>query len=324
MPRGLQLDFTQPEVQDGNNPVASFDIESAHSVRVFDVTWLAYGIASYQILGYPQMDNTDPENPKIVRYLPQQDPDFPWMVATKITSVKGLGARGYYTAYGIRTPQYDKARLTVEFNMPDYDVLADEYTPGWPFEFYRYRTFAAKPSAEYLSPPSTGTLQWSQGPNALQAFSGNVGFIVGCIDYEWDWIQIPFEAMPSDIIQSAIGKVNRYDFPIGDGSDTMAAPGTLLLLAWEPLRKNSPYGLRTWRSHFTARYKATGHNNFYDYDGAHFGKPSHNPGWRQASVDGTYYNPNIDPDPDQPWPPTGKLLYDSIDYDLLFTPPALI
>lgn len=322
MARGLQIAYKTFDIRDGNNPTVSADIESFHSQRVYDVDWLSYGVAIYQLLGYPTMDNSDPSHPKIVRYLPQQDPDFPWAVATKIISVKGVGPRGYYNANDSRAALYDKARITVGFDFPDYDILADEYTPDWPFEFYRYRTFEAKPSAEYLSPPSTGTLKWSQGPNAGSPFPGNVGFIVGCIDYVWDWIQVPFEAMPGTAIQDTVGCVNKYDFEIGDGSTTVAPAGTLLLMGWEPLRKNSPYGLRTWRIRYTARFNPYGHNNFYDYDGAHFNDScsggssgSYNPGWRQASRCGTYFAPGSVPD--------GQLLYNERDFDLLFTPPAV-
>ncbi len=327
MPRGLQLPSDEYGVKDGESPIVTADLESLHSVRIYEVDWLNYGIAIYQLLGYPTMDNSDPFNPGIKRYLPQIDPDFPWAVATKILSVKGVGARGNYPANGFTAAKYKRARITVAFDMPDYDVLADDYTPGWPMEFYRYRTFEAKPAAEYLSPPNTGYFYWAEGPNKGGAFPGNIGIIEGCIDYVWDWIQVPFEAMPSDDIQATVGCVNSTAFPIGDGSSTMAAPGTLLLMGWEPMRKNSPFGLRTWRIRFTARYKKTGHNNFYDYDGAHFqtgcsggsgsgGSGTYNPGYRQISKCGNLFAlPGTVPD--------GQLVYNQREFRNLFKPPPL-
>jgi hypothetical protein len=324
MSRGLTIPYiVDADPQAGASPVLQFDVQSGHCTRIFYVDWLNAGIAAYQLLGYPVMDYSDPVFPLIRRYLPQYDADFPWMVCTKISNIKGVGARGYYIANGLKAANYELAKITCEFEMPDYDIISDEYTDS---EFDRYRTFEARPAAEYLSIPlknGPGQLKWSQGsngpanPKGPQPFPGNVGYIVGNIDYHWEWIQVPFEAMPTDDIQRIIGCVNEFEFPVGDGSGKVAAPGTLLLTGWEPKRFNSPYGLRTWRCGYTVRYNPRGHNNFYDWTAAE-------PGFYQASTDGIYYEPGVpDPPGTTPWPPDGKLLYNARNFELLFTPPII-
>jgi hypothetical protein len=309
MARGLQIpykEFISSGTGPGASPVGAFSMRASKFTRIFDVAWLSGGIAVYQLLGYPTLDSSNPINPLINRYLPQQDADFPWMVATNILSVTGIGQRGSYIANGLRAAQYDKARIVVEFSMPDYDILEDDYTEN---EFERFVTFCTKPAAEYLSVPQTGTLKWSDGPNVGRDFPGNVGFVVGNIDMTWNWLQIPYEAIPFDTVQDTIGRVNKYDWELFPGGPTAAA-GTLLLTSWEPVRYNSPFGARTWDVNYTARYNPRLHNNFYDFNkGSYALSP-----FLQASVDGNFYAPGSVPD--------GKLLYDERDFFDLFRPPV--
>lgn len=298
--RGLQLAHTEYGVKDGDSPNEQFDMTSATATRIIDVAWANRGIAAYQLLGYAQWNPVDPLNPVIQRYLPDFHPDFPWMVATKISNIKGIGARGWTVANGTKIAKYQSARITVQYEFPDYDLQYDDYTVS---EFDRYRTFEAKPAAEYLSVPlGSGEpyLKWSQG-RVGKPFPGNVGFIVGSIDFHWKWLQVPFEALPFDDILGTVGRVNKTEF-----ADCPA--GTLLLIGVDYKRNNSPYGLRTWTIEYTARYNPRLHNNFYD-----FIPPS--PGWYQASTTGTYYAPGSVPD--------GKLLFDEREYENLFTPPPI-
>ena len=301
MARGLQLPFTEYGVKDGESPVEAFDMYSATATRILDVAWSTRGTAVYQLLGYPTLDISIPSAPVIQRYLPDFHPDFPYMVAVKVPQCKGVAARGWTTANGEKIATYNRARLTVNYEFPNYDIVADEYTTS---EFDRYRTFEAKPAAEYLSVPlGSGSpyLKWSEGPRSGMPFPGNVGFIVGTIDFHWTWLQVPFAALPFDAILDTIGRVNDFEF-----ADCPA--GTLLLIGVDYKRQNSPFGDRTWQIEYTVRYNPRLHNNFYDFIGK---------GWYQASTDGTYYAADAPP-------PDGKLLYDSRDFELLFTPPSLV
>lgn len=309
MPRGLQVPYTEfigSGTGAGVSPKGTFTMRSGKMTRVFDVDWLNGGIAVYQLLGYPQIDSSIPADPVITRYLPQQDADFPWMVATNIVSLEGIGQRPGYIANGLKAANYDTARLTVEFEMPNYDILEDDYTVT---EFERFVTFTAKPAAEYLSVPQTGTLMWSDGPNVGKAFPGNVGFVVGTIDMTWNWIQVPYDALPFAAVQDIIGRVNKYEWELWP-SGPKAAAGTLLLTSWEPVRYNSPFGARTWDISYTARYNPRLHNNFYDFNKGNY---AFSP-FLQASVDGTFYAPGSVPD--------GKLLYNERDFFELFRPPV--
>lgn len=306
--RGLQIAHNEYGVKDGDSPNEQFDMTSATATRILDVAWANRGIAAYQLLGYAVWNPINPSAPVIQRYLPDFHPDFPWMVATKITNIKGIGARGWTTANGVKIARYQIARITVQYEFPEYDLLYDDYTTS---EFDRYRTFEAKPAAEYLSVPlGSGRpyLTWSQGPGSLtnpkRPFPGNVGFIVGTIDFHWKWLQVPFEALPFDDILGTIGRVNKTEF-----ADCPA--GTLLLIGVDYKRNNSPYGLRTWTIEYTARYNPRLHNNFYDFIGD--AATGTGKGWYQASTDGTYHAPGSVTD--------GKLLFDEREFDDLFTPP---
>lgn len=308
MVRGLQVAYTEfvgSGTGPGVSPKGAFSMRASKFMRTFDVAWLNGGLAVYQLLGYPQLDNSNPMDPVITRYLPQQDADFPWMVATNVLSLEGVGQRSYYIANGLKAAKYEKARIVVEFSMPDYDILEDDYITT---EFDRFTTFCTKPAAEYLSVPQTGTLTWSQGPNTGKSFPGNVGFVVGNIDMTWNWLQIPYEAIPFDAVQDIIGRVNKYDWELFPGGPTAPA-GTLLLTSWEPVRYNSPFGARTWDVNYTARYNPRLHNNFYDFSAPGYPNP-----FLQASTDGVLYSAGSVPD--------GKLLYDERDFFDLFEPPV--
>jgi hypothetical protein len=139
-----------------------------------------------------------------------------------------------------------------------------------------------------------------------QQFPGNVGLIVGNIDYKWTWHQVPFDCLPEAAILDTLGRANS-DAIFGNDASTglpRFPPGSLLLLGVEIKRKNSPFGLRTWTISYTSRYNPRLHNRFYD---AVKGR------WCECSKDGTYYDPTLPP-------PDGKLLYDYRPFRKLFVP----
>jgi hypothetical protein len=344
---------TEPEIREGNSPNEAFDNTMAEATRVFDVAWTDRLQACFQTLGFPIRELVGGV-PYIRRYLPEFHPEAPWLTATKIASVKGVGTRGYQDIDVSTVPamtmgdhkriaKYAFARITVHYDFPSYDVLADTtqfqgstsdgtgppsgsgsggggavYDPTHfaANEFYRFVTTELKPAAEYLSVPQSngvGCLQWTNDPgpppvdNPAQdvshigvPFKGNVGQIIGNIDFKWTWHQIPFECLPMSVILDTLGRANSDQF----GN---LPPGSLLLLAVDLKRQNSPYGLRTWDIQYTARYNPRLHNRFYDFITGR---------WCEASKDGTYYDPasGLTGSP----PPNGKLLYDYRPFWKLF------
>lgn len=234
-----------------------------------------------------------------------------------------------------RVAIYQYARIPVTYEFVHYDIYSDNPADGVTDnqEFYRFVIKDLKPSAEYLAvPPSmpgicingsgsgsgsgagssdAAILKWSENdcPGRIkQGFPGNIGFIIGTIDYKWTWLQIPYNALPLEAIKNTVGRVNNAEF---DG----CPPGTLLMMPPDIRRKGSAYGTRTWEIEYTARFNPRGHNKFYDFVGG---------GFYQASKDGLFYNyglgAGIGGVTDNGIPPDGKLLYDSRDFMEVFRP----
>jgi hypothetical protein len=219
----------------------------------------------------------------------------------------------------------------------------------------RFISFQRKPSAEYLSIPAgisskdlgAGFLKWadnrpvngfSTGGTTLEGriktpFPGNVGLIVGCVDFKFTWHQVPFDALPNKTINGCIGRVNLRPIRLPGGQTTVALPGQLLLLAADTVLSMSNFGNRLWDVEYTMRYNPRGHNYFYDFVTG---------GWFQCSKDGVFYGYNnttgIDPETGAPTsatnylfpfnstvtpmgdPNDGAMLYDSRDFQRLFSP----
>jgi hypothetical protein len=291
MPRGLQLDYKEFST-DGGSPNESFGPEQTTATRVLDVDWSDRFLAAAQLMGFSRINDTDPQHWTIDRYLPDVHPEQPVLICTEVKG-KGIGTAGSKTVGGRKVNIFLKARLTCTYTFPDYDVLENSEITT---EFDRFRTFEAKPSAEYLSPPvGSGFLTWAEGDNFGDAFPGNVGFIYGTTTLFYRWLQVPFAGLPEVTIQDTIGRVNADTFA---GND----PGTLLLLGWDPKRTNSPHGLRTWNVGLTMVRNMRGWNNFYNFQTQK---------WEQATTDGLYYSPGDNV-------PDGKYLYDERNFADLF------
>ena len=193
--RGLQVAYKEfISNAGGESPTLSADNESMQATRVLDVAWSDLDTAIAQILGYPTRVAGPPVT--ISRYLPEYDPKRPFLIATKISSIKGVGPRGIENidVSGVsgedsgaakRLAKYEKARLTVEYEFPSYNVLSDADATT---EVMRYVIEEAQPSAEFLNVPvvgaSAGQLVWSEGDNTCEVFPGNVAYIIGTIDYK--------------------------------------------------------------------------------------------------------------------------------------------
>jgi hypothetical protein len=301
LPRGLLLPHTE-FIRDGGSPTEVVSMDDFTATRVIDVPWVVRGEAYYQLLGYSKRDAS--LTTKISRYLPDYHPDFPWIVATKISRVQGIGkpADGvWYTLDGNdnKVARYATARLTVEYTYPRYDLLGDDEVQAQtaPSEFTRYRTLKARPSAEYLSLPSGGTFRWSEGPHTDQPFPGNRGIIVPMLEFRWRWFQVPYDCIPFNTFLDSFGTVNKTTWA---GCDA----GTLLLTAIDYDQTNTPYGQRAWDIEYCVKYNPHGHNNFFDAQAG---------GYWQASIDGNTYTEGSIPD--------GKLTYNEREFGNLFTAP---
>lgn len=298
MPRGLQsVTYVEPVAPEGDSPQEWFDHDANGASRVLDVPWNDRALAVAELLGYSNIDTSGGEGAyKLHRYLPDYHPSFPLQIAKRVR-IQPRGSRQFQTENGRKIAKYEQARLFIEYEFPDYDVLEDHEVHGTDEkEFLRYRTFEAQPAAEYLSPPTGTVLKWSEGVQKGQPFPGNVGFIVGTIDYHWKWLQVPFDGLPESTIQRCVGCVNKTTF-------ANCKPHTLLLLATPLKRVASPFQFRTWDIEYVARYNRRGHNKHYNFVTKKYEQAS-------ATEKGDFFEPGSVPD--------GKLLFNEFDFHKLF------
>lgn len=109
---------------------ASFSMEGARATMVLDVAAADANDAIIDLLG----DCTRGQSGKLNRTLPKAHPDFPWLYASRISSMVGLkptasktAADAVYDAEALPYFQsYTKYRLTVEFEPRPYAVRSDD------------------------------------------------------------------------------------------------------------------------------------------------------------------------------------------------------
>lgn len=318
---GLSPDqYTELQYRDAGSPVESFDRKSGggKATRVFRVDWDNRGSCIADILGYPAAYTTG--SGTFQRHLPMQHPEFPWLLASRVTRVQGHGPYGgqpigpnglveSFTEFdnGQRMLRYQYAALTVEFEAIDYAIKGDQEiitstgTARRGGEWKRFVSPKIKPQADYLTVPGGGYL-WDEGPGKTgqQGFFGPIGRTISTADIELTWHQVPFNALPFDDIIATLGKVNNaYFFAL--------EPHTVLLLAVDLRRVKNPYGMWEWEVKYSFKYRKTGHNKFFYYS-----RTTGQQGFYQVSVDGVHYDPGLPVD-------DGKLAFDENDFWKLFT-----
>lgn len=269
------------------SPVYDFETDNSRSTRIFRIPWDNRAEAVARILGYSfRDDSTNP--PTLRRYLPEVDPAFPWLVATRV-HVQGIGWNDKETIYwspppmpgdpsdptGDTTPRplnhYVYAILTVEFSVPDYSIKSDDdpaiTDPTDGTEFNRYTSYEVHPTSDYLDIP-TGTMVWAgtagvtgDPPHGGQTFPGAAGKIISLAEFVWTWHEIPEDGLPFNTISNTIGRVN---------SDTFAnsPPHTLLLADVQYKRTRTAYGTFAWDIAYHVRYNPNLHTKFYDWKAA--------------------------------------------------------
>lgn len=193
----LRIDYKEFVEKVGESPQENYTQELAEAHRIFDVDWYIRTNAAFQILGFAR--RVQEGGVKVIkRYLPEYHPELPYLVASKITRVRGLGPRTYrdvpvgtQTGSGggsgsgglpglqvdderddavKRVAIYQKARIEVDYEYPTYEVKKDSLTQPYPFlhsEEYRFVTEELHPAAEYLSIPNANGpfgLKWTNDP----------------------------------------------------------------------------------------------------------------------------------------------------------------
>lgn len=307
-----------------------------------------------QCLGYSKRTSPGVIN----RWPPARHPFRPWLRATRITKCEGIKETLRIPAPlsellgGNLTVQIFKVyRLTILFESLTYDAYADNEVTR---ERDRYVTrLPAKPSARFIYREG-GTFTFCIGDGAPSAakFPQGVSGIIPEYDFVWTWEQAPHDAIfvgriPAQI-HACLGKVNEAEETFTDDVDAGPsmnggviglsgqswigvkpqsggqptntalpinkrgyAAGTLLLVGAEIELQQSPVvpqvmGInpleqpRTYRVHYMIKEQLKGHNRFPF--------PATPKNWYLATHNGNM--PAVG----------GQPLYESIDFNLLFTP----
>lgn len=238
----------EPTEHNELSPVFSGTMTEQEAQRTYDVDWGYIQDIPKKSLGYSGVVGG-----ALSRYLPHYDPLFPNLVATRYR-IKGIGrpTTGIY-AYGMRSNAYSKARVTLDFGRPKYNLLEDnelaaydedDYNglgPRWAPEIDRFVMYEEIPQGSYVTPPAIqGLLAWSKddlayqpgtlGAQAQQPFQGTISKIFAEANVKLTWHQIPDYYVPLDTIYECLGHTNQTDFGSYADARIRFAPWTMLFL----------------------------------------------------------------------------------------------
>jgi hypothetical protein len=282
MARGLDgMDFREQDEHQGVSPTFGGDRFMQKSSRIFWLkTWSDIKQAIPNALGYPT--RTAPG--VLSRYLPHQDPVFPFLVATSYGSTKnkGISLDTPDSDSGLRGNEYDGGIvLPLEFEKPLYHILEDgelapedtaNYNglgPRWATEIDRYVEYEETPESSYVTPPSvTGMMAWSKGQTGLggednQSFPQNYSTILGEASIRLRWHQIPDDALPLDAIYACLGKVNQTNFGSKEDVRLGFNPWSMLFLGGSFTRIVLPTGDFGWTVEYL--FKFSGSQKVWNY-----------------------------------------------------------
>lgn len=210
---------------------------------------------------------------------------------------------------GIPNPQYTEWMLTVEYGIRPY--IIEEWSRVKDYdnvvntrEFNRFVIEEFQPVGEALNLPR-GICYFAEGPLIGKPFPEGVAKILPKGKVKWTWVEIPLDCMPWATLKDCIGKYNRGAF---NGRYFQYEEGTLLLEDMEIVPTIGIRGDFTFDITYNALYnpkkqykvfyktQETGSNDFGFYE--------------------IHTKPGVPISSAQP----GLRIYDSIDWEALFTP----
>src|SRR5262249_26568227 len=118
--QGISVPFAEMGQEDGSSPEYNLSWEGASSRRTFLVAGSDMVQAVGEALGYSWISPSG----KLRRWLPEYDPNFPWLVAKKLVppyrGIRYEGSEDPGTGYG-PVNLYKKAQLTFEYGFRNFD-----------------------------------------------------------------------------------------------------------------------------------------------------------------------------------------------------------
>jgi hypothetical protein len=199
------------------------------------------------VQGYIGYCSTAGAGKGIKRFTPAQYPEIPYLYASRVTPMDGLGPIGKNALNTSATYKLWRLRLTYE--TPPYFILQDADIKPAPTggEWQRYCTFDIKPQTQRLQRMG-GVWEW--GPEVPSNLGDKpvtkdnmIGMNITRTAITVTWHQVPdnglfpggFNASTrSPNIEECVGTVNSKEFM---GRD----PGTMLLEGWHPVPRTMPW-----------------------------------------------------------------------------------
>jgi hypothetical protein len=350
MPRGLQISYTEQCEHSELSPRFSGDVRNQKSNRIYKIDWDDLETAIPQALGYPL--HTGAGN--LSRYLPHQDPNFPYLVAVAYEAKgKGRPSSEILLSGNLRGNRYTDAYLSLQFEKPLYHLVEDANLAAadtanfaglgarWAPEIDRYVEYEERPEGSYITPPAVSAiLAWS-GPTSGAAFElgahqlnqpvpSQVSKILGEANIVLRWHQVPDSAIPLTSIYSCLGRINQTDFGSYADERIQFNPWSMLFLGATFTRSILPTGGFGWTLEYL--FKFSGEQRLWNQL---LNPRATKPNFYQVSRMGatTDVNGNVQfTDPPTYFEPggagstaaltKGKLIYDIANLNDLFTVPA--
>jgi hypothetical protein len=303
-----------------------FGVDQTSARRVFVGPWVTrYDFLAWA-LGYTYSvpNSSNAQQGQLIRFLPAQHPEFPWLFATNVKLRDGYGAwtqnpyvgaqdecgnittnpaTGYATnplpMIGYFDPATGSDALSciyeVTYQALDYEVRDASYLPNGEMSRWVTKTVTFSNKAQQVP---FGWLKWADGTAGAPTEPGLL--IFGTMELTYRWRQVP--DIPWLAIQNTVGTVNQANFD-GDNGYPTFFPGTLLCQSPEVERHRGPTGRVMWDILYKFAFLPVGWNSFprRDTSGSFLG-----------------YFPVVFGSGSQ----AGQPLYKPADFTQLFVPPA--
>ncbi|AMV24124.1 hypothetical protein VT84_06985 [Gemmata sp. SH-PL17] len=271
-------------VRDGGSPTEAFEGSSSHAERTFFCKWDKRADVVKWMLGHAIVWD-DSGTLKLSRLLAQVHPDFPGLICTKCTSIRGhrwvdnavpIDPDEGYEFSATQVNQFQDAELSFQYeSMPFTQATDVEVATADGDETIRYVSRDSfEVSGEYLSLPGSAFVWQRSGaaaPNG-QSIPSNVGKIVPGAVMSVTWWRLPDSVFePESALWGRVFGTDEGDDPfLGkiNSAEMFGLPqGCVLFSGFKPIRRRAPLGdSYEWDITFEFTFKPSGHNWVYFMD----------------------------------------------------------
>lgn len=234
MARQLQMNgwinypWTEHITRSGSIRESAFSYEGGcQATMVIRINWESTVPVIAEILGGAKLNRTTGQ---LDRTLPVRHPEFDWLYASRIVSVKPLKWDSKLRLPAGTISGYQYSLITIVFTQPKWTMLSDariDALYGSPRkEYRRFVERRPEPSGEVVT-RSEGSFKWEQGPQIGTVFKGPQGQFLPKATEVLVWKRVPQVGLFSNggtgdptNVYAAVGKVNDDEF-LGNPAGTL-------------------------------------------------------------------------------------------------------